>query len=99
MKLRQILLVLSLLAFLSAITGGYLYYATMKNLAFQEAEKQAINRILAVQNSLSALLSQNTGPVRTLAGMSAIKAFLERGSARDLASANAVLDHFRKTGR
>ena len=97
MKLRQILLVLSLLAFLSAITGGYLYYASMKNLAFQEAEKQAINRILAVQNSLSALLSQNTGPVRTLAGMPAIRAFLESGSDRDRVAANAALDHFRKT--
>ena len=97
MKLRQILLVLSLLAFLSAITGGYLYYATMKNIAFREAEKQAINRILAVQNSLSALLSQNTGPVQTLAGMPAIRAFLASGAARDLASTNAVLDHFRET--
>jgi len=97
MKLRQILLVLSLLAFLSAITGGYLYYATMKNLAFQEAEKQAINRILAVQNSLSALLSQNTGPVRTLAGMPAIRTFLESGADRDRQAANTVLDHFRDT--
>ncbi len=97
MKLRQILLVLSLLAFLSAIIGGTLYYAAMKRIAFQEAERQAINRILAVQNSLSALLSQNTGPVRTLAGMPAIKAFLNNGSAQDRVSANAVLDHFRQT--
>ena len=97
MKLRQILLVLSLLAFLSAITGGYLYYATMKKIAFRDAEKQAINRILAVQNSLSALLSQNTGPVRTLAGMPAIQILIGTASSAALERANVILDHFRDT--
>lgn len=97
MKLRQILLVLSLLAFLSAIIGGYLYYATMKKIAFQDAEKQAINRILAVQNSLSALLSQNTGPVRTLAGMPAIQILIGTGSRAARERANTILDHFRET--
>jgi len=97
MKLRQILLVLSLLAFLSAIIGGYLYYATMKKIAFRDAEKQAINRILAVQNSLSALLSQNTGPVQTLAGMPAIQILVGTGSSAALERANTILDHFRDT--
>ena len=97
MKLRQILMVLSLLAFLSAITGGYLYYATMKKIAFRDAEKQAINRILAVQNSLSALLSQNTGPVRTLAGMPAIQILIGTGARAAQERANTILDHFRDT--
>ncbi|MCP3952496.1 MAG: PAS domain-containing protein, partial [Desulfobacterales bacterium] len=97
MKLRQILLVLSLLAFLSAIIGGSLYYAAMKRIAFQEAERQAINRLLAVQNSLSALLSQNTGPVRTLAGMPAVQTLIETGSTAAMKEANAILDHFRVT--
>ncbi|MCP3952438.1 MAG: transcriptional regulator, partial [Desulfobacterales bacterium] len=97
MKLRQILLVLSLLAFLSAIIGGSLYYAAMKRIAFQEAERQAINRILAVQNSLSALLSQNTGPVRTLAGMPAVRTLIETGSNVARQQANAILDHFKDT--
>jgi PAS domain S-box-containing protein len=97
MKLRQILLVLSFLAFLSAITGGYFYYASMKNIAFEEAERQAINRTLAVQNSLSALLSRNTGPVRTLAGMPAVQELIETGSSGNRDQANTVLDHFRQT--
>ena len=42
MKLRVILLLLSLLAFLSAATGGYLYYSSLQKSAFQEAEMQAI---------------------------------------------------------
>jgi nucleotide-binding universal stress UspA family protein len=36
MKLRSILLILSLLAFLSASTGGFLYYS-----AFKDTERQA----------------------------------------------------------
>ena len=41
MKLRIILIVLSLLAFLSASTGGYLYYSSLKKSALKEAERQA----------------------------------------------------------
>ncbi len=97
MKLRQILLVLSLLAFLSAITGGYLYYSSMKHILFKEAERQATSRIRSVQNSLSALLSRNTGPVKTLAGIPAIQAALETGHPAALQKANALLDHFKKS--
>ena len=97
MKLRQILMVLSLLAFLSAITGGYLYYSSMKNIAFKEAERQATSRILSIQNSLSALLSRNTGPVRTLAGIPTIQEALENGQTAAIQRANALLDHFKKS--
>ncbi len=36
MKLRMILIALSLMAFLSAWTGGYLYYSSIKNSALEE---------------------------------------------------------------
>jgi PAS domain S-box-containing protein len=97
MKLRQILIVLSLLAFLSAMIGGYLYYASMKKIAFKEAERQAVSRILAVQNSLSALLSRNIGPVRTMAGLPAMQELIETGSSEARGRANAVLDYFKRT--
>ena len=42
MKLRVILLVLSLLALLSASTGGYFYYSSLKEAALLEAERQAV---------------------------------------------------------
>jgi len=48
MKLRLILLVLSLLAFLSASTGGYLYYSSIKESALKEAERQAVARVLPI---------------------------------------------------
>ena len=48
MKLRLILLVLSLLAFLSASTGGYLYYSSIKESALKEAERQAVARVQTI---------------------------------------------------
>jgi len=65
MRLRLILVVLSVLSFLSASVGGYLYYASLQEAAFLEAEKQAINRLVAIKKSLSAFLSENIKPVMT----------------------------------
>ncbi len=39
MKLRIILLVLSLMAFLSAWTEGFLYFSSVKSAALEEANK------------------------------------------------------------
>jgi len=57
MKLRIILLVLSLLAFLSASTGGYFYYSSIKESAFNEAERQAVARLEMIKKNLSSFLS------------------------------------------
>ena len=76
MKLRLIFLVLSLLAFLSAATGGYLYYVSLKKSAFAEAERQAVNRVEIIQKNLSAFLAENVRPVRVLAGMPALAEIL-----------------------
>jgi PAS domain S-box-containing protein len=97
MKLRLILLVLSLLSFLSASAGGYLYYTSLREAAFHEAERQALNRLVATKRNLSAFLSENVKPVRVLAGLKEIREALTRPDAASLAQANAMLDHFQKT--
>ncbi len=97
MKLRLILLVLSFLSFLSASTGGYLYYESLKEAAFHEAERQALNRLVAIKRNLSAFLSENVKPVRVLAGMKEIREALARPDGASLAQGNAMLDHFQKT--
>ena len=73
MKLRLILLVLSLLAFLSASTGGYLYYSSIKESALKEAERQAVARVQTIKKNLSSYLSENRKPVRALAGMKELR--------------------------
>lgn len=95
MKLRIIFLVLSLLAFLSAATGGYLYYTSLKAAAFKEAEHQAITRVEIIQKNLSTFLSENVKPVRTLAGMQPLAELLLVGDSGAMAQTNLLLDHFK----
>ncbi len=97
MKLRIILVVLSLLAFLSASTGGYLYYSSLKESALKEAERQADQRLRTIKKNLSIFLAENVKPVKTLAGMQALQLALAQSNAENLAAANATLDHFKKT--
>jgi len=96
MRLRSILLVLSLLTFLSASVGGYLYYSSLKNAAFQDAERQGISRLALITRNMSFSLSENIKPVRTLAGMDEMLAKLTRPDNRKaLLEANATLDLFK----
>ena len=97
MKLRLILLVLSLLAFLSASTGGYLYYSSLNKSAFQEAERQADTRAEMIRKNLSSFLSEHIKPVKTMAGMQELQAPLINSDDESLAKANAMLDHFKTT--
>jgi PAS domain S-box-containing protein len=98
MKLRLILLVLSLLAILSASTGGYFYYSSLNEAAFREAERQADARLHAIKKNLSAFLSENIKPVRSLAGMEELQQTLNRPKdAAAMDKANLVLDHFNRT--
>ncbi len=98
MKLRLILLVLSLLAFLSASTGGYLYYSALKKSAFREAERQAVARVRTIQKNLSSFLSENIKPVKALAGIKELSIVLTRpADTIALKNANTILDHFNKT--
>jgi C4-dicarboxylate-specific signal transduction histidine kinase len=97
MKLRIILIVLSLLAFLSASTGGYLYYSSLKESALKEAEGQADLRLRTIKKNLTTFLSENVKPVKTLAGMQTLQLALTQPDAQNLAAANATLDHFQKT--
>ncbi len=97
MKLRIILIVLSLLAFLSASTGGYLYYSSLKKSALKEAERQADVHVRTIKKNLTTFLSENVKPVKTLAGMKSLQLVLTQPDAQNLAEANATLDHFKKT--
>jgi hypothetical protein len=69
MKLRIILIVLSLLAFLSASIGGFLYYSSLRESAFKEAEKQSALEAERIKNGLSSFLTENLKSVKALAGL------------------------------
>ena len=97
MKLRSILRVLSLLAFISACAAGYLYYSFLRDYAFQEARRNALSNLQTTKKNLSAFFSENNKPVRVLAGMQPLIDLLRTPDAQTLASANGLLDLFQKT--
>jgi PAS domain S-box-containing protein len=98
MKLRLILLVLSLVAVLSAATGGFLYYDALRTDAVEEAERQSLERVRTLKKSFSAFLSENIKPVRSLSGLEQLRHGLaEPDDAAALEGANRILDHFNRT--
>lgn len=97
MRLRLILFVLSLLAFLSASTGGYLFYYSLKKSALQEAERQAQTQVEMLRINLSGMLSQSLRTVITLAGFPEMGQFLANRTPEALVRANQMLDHFQRS--
>ncbi|MEE4355155.1 MAG: PAS domain S-box protein [Desulfococcaceae bacterium] len=96
MKLRLILLVLSLLAFLSTSAGGWLYYYSLKKAAMTEAGQQADIRLKNIRATLFFLLSEHADSVRILAGLGEIREILIKDSPLPRFRANQLVDHFRK---
>jgi PAS domain S-box-containing protein len=97
MGLRQILLVLSLLAFLSASAGGTLYYSALRQAAFKEAERQAVASTELIRKSLNSLLLEHRKSAAALASIPALQSALMSGKPADLYDANVVLDRFKST--
>ena len=95
MRLRLIILVLSILAFLSASTGGYFYYDSLREAAFNEAERQTVTRIALIKKNLSSYLSENIKAVKVLAGMDEMLEMLVRPGTIAQDNANGVLDLFK----
>jgi len=97
MRLRLILLILSLLAVISATVGGYLYYSAVNTAALKEAERQARVRLEILTKSISSSLLENTKLVRSLAGMDVFSETLSDPGKAHVERANSTLDHFKKT--
>jgi PAS domain S-box-containing protein len=95
MKVRAILVILSLLAFVSTSIGGYLYFNSLQESAYREVEKQAVTRAYTIRNHLSSYLQENLKGVRVLAGLGEIRKALDRPIAEEnMAQVNQILDHF-----
>jgi PAS domain S-box-containing protein len=93
MKLRTILLVLALLAFLSASIGGYLYYASLKRSAVREAERVAATQANVIKERLSSYFSENLQIIRALARTGELRHALMDADEASLRKANSLLDN------
>ncbi|MDX9787269.1 MAG: PAS domain-containing protein [Desulfobacterales bacterium] len=94
MKLRLIILGLSLLALISSFVGGYFYYSSIKNTEIKNAEKQAVARTEKIKKHLSSLLSEYQKPVRVLAGMQEIATAISAPTPKSLEKASLLAEHF-----
>ena len=95
MKLRMILIILSLMAFVSAWTGGYLYYSSIKKSAIEEASRQAVFHTETIKRHLSFFLQENLKSVSALAGLKELTRALTRKDPDTFVAANSILDHFK----
>ncbi|HKK90351.1 MAG TPA: PAS domain-containing protein, partial [Desulfobacteraceae bacterium] len=94
MRLRNIILVLALLALLAVFTGGSLYYFSLRQAAFTQAEDHAETRIELLQKQLALYLTEHVKPVKALAGMEELRHALKNNTPASIARVNPVLDNF-----
>lgn len=96
MRLRVIILILSLVAVVSTSAGGLYYFFSLRDQEYSVARRRGASRTEMMQNQLSAYLSGNLNTVRALAGLKELRVALTREDPASLAAANAVLDHFQQ---
>ncbi len=94
-KLRVILVVLSFLSFLSVSVAGYVYFRSLQDSAYKEAEKDSALKAERIRNGVSSFLAGNLKSARALAGLEEMGEVLSHPRGSSLARANDVLDHFR----
>ncbi len=94
MKIRAIIIIFALLAFLTASIGGYLYYSSIKESSVLEYYKNADTEVAAIANRISLSLSDHQKIADSMAGLKDLRKALETVRPDALRDANAVLDHF-----
>jgi PAS domain S-box-containing protein len=97
MKLRFIIKLLALSAFLSATLAGYVSFFSIKSYFQQEANRQALSQVQTISRYLAIFSSQYARPAVTLAGMPHIQSVLIQKDLKNMDAANSILDHFNTT--
>lgn len=97
MKLRIIILILAVFAFLSATTGGWVYYYAYRKAVFQKAETQSASQLKLLTDQLSTYLSEHIKPVRTLSRLGELGQALENTNLETIYRANQILDMFTRS--
>jgi C4-dicarboxylate-specific signal transduction histidine kinase len=94
MKIRLIIIILALVAFLTASVGGYVYYYSIRTNTLLEIHKDTDNHIANIAGRINLYLSTYQKMVAVLAGMREIQQALEREQTGTLDKANTALDLF-----
>ncbi|MEE4365201.1 MAG: PAS domain-containing protein [Desulfotignum sp.] len=97
MRLRLIILILAVFAFLSASTGGWLYYYSYRKAVFQNAETQSAAQLKLLTDQLSTYLSEHIKPIKALAQMRELEQALLNQNLETIFQANQILDLFTRS--
>ncbi len=94
MRLRSIILVLTLMALLSIMASGLYYLYSLGQSETAVAKRRAALHTVTVKNQMEAFLAANLKPVRVLAGLPDIQEALVNPSEANIERANLMLDRF-----
>jgi PAS domain S-box-containing protein len=92
MRLRSIILVLTLLALIFITISGAYYFFTLSESESLLARRRASLHTVTVKNQIEAFLAGNLKPVRILAGLPEIQRALNTPNPENLERANLLLD-------
>ena len=94
-KLRTLLIVLSLMAVLSPAVGGYLYYSSLRESSLASEHNEAEEHLKDLGNDVDSYLEWLLITIKFLAGLKELEQSLLSGDVVALAETNAIFDHFR----
>lgn len=97
MRLKIILLFLSIQTFIAILIGGYQYYVTLKKSILEDFTNQAAIKFEMRKRNLNYYLSESNKPIKTLAGLPELSQVLLNQSEENLDQVNQLLDHYQKT--
>jgi PAS domain S-box-containing protein len=97
MRLKIILLFLSIQTFIAILIGGYQYYITLKKSILEDFTNQAAIKFEMRKRNLNYYLSESTKPIKTLAGLPELSRVLLNQSTSNLDRVNQLLDHYQQT--
>ena len=93
-KLRTLFIILSMMAVLFFMMGGYLYYSSLSRFSEAHSHEEAAEQLREMGNNIDGYLTWSLLSVKSLAGLKELKQFLLNGDAPALAETNTLLDHF-----
>jgi len=94
MKVRTILVILSLLSLFSVSAAGYFYYSSLRKSALEEANQEAISKTEIIAHNIASNLSKHQKSVKALAGLKELQQALAEKDVNKIEKANLILDHF-----
>ena len=96
MKIRLIIIIFALLAFLTASVGGYVYYHSVRENALRELHKDTDGQVVDCARRIDLYIAEHHKMTAALAGLREVQRAVTDGRPGSRAAANSVLDHFQR---